>query len=238
MNKKVGAIMALSAAVVLMVLATYGPRSDAAGEAQSYTFNPENQMYWVSVLRNYRDRDDVRQLLLVRCTEGSNAVVQYYQKLTDQKNAWTLIFEGSAFIGKNGTGKTREGDAKTPLGDFGVRSAFGILDNPGTKLPYIPVTETTFACDENGPYYNRIIDTAETGHACAGEEMLRCSPEYNYGIETDYNASNEWPKGSAIFLHCKGAKVYTGGCIAIDEDMMKTVLMTAEPGMRVIIHAE
>ena len=50
--------------------------------------------------------------------------------------------------------------------------AFGILDNPGTALDYVDVVETTFACDEEGEYYNQIIDTAETGHDCTGEEMF------------------------------------------------------------------
>lgn len=208
----------------------------AAGE--ELQVNAENQAYWREVLQKYRKDDQVGQVMLVRCTKGSNAIVQFYQKLRDQKNAWTLVFETDAYIGKNGTGKTEEGDAKTPLGDFGVLYAFGILDNPGTALDYVDVVETTFACDEEGEFYNQIIDTAETGHACSGEEMFIYTPEYNYGIATDFNAENEWPRGSEIFLHCKGAKVFTGGCIAIGEEYMKTVLQCAEPGMRIIIHEE
>ena len=68
--------------------------------------------------------------------------------------------------------------------------------------------------------------------------MFIYTPEYNYGIALDYNPECEWPLGSSIFLHCKGAKVFTGGCVAIDEELMKLVLMNAEPGMRVIIHEE
>ena len=218
------------------------PKNDTKGADESmadeYAFNTENQAYWRERLQYYRKDDSVRQVMLVRCTEGSNAIVQFYVKLTNQNNAWTLLFETDAYIGKNGGGKTREGDAKTPYGDFGVVSAFGILYDPGTKLDYIDVTETTYACDEECEYYNQIIDVAETGHACSGEEMFIYTPEYNYGIALDYNAAHEWPVGSSIFLHCKGAKVFTGGCIAIDEELMKLVLMNAEPGMRVIIHEE
>ena len=137
-----------------------------------------------------------------------------------------------------GPEKTGEGDAKTPYGDFGVRGAFGIRSNPGTDLPYTEIKETTFACDEEGEYYNQIIDTKETGHECKGEEMYELSPEYNYGIETDFNSKNEWPKGSAIFIHCKGTKKFTGGCVALDEELMKKVLETADSGMRIIIHGD
>lgn len=236
MKKMIAAmlLLVLAASFLLLASGAAAPRTDTEQSA----FNSENQAYWRERLQFYRGDDNVRQIMLVRCTEGSSAIVQFYQKLTDQNNAWTLVFETDAYIGKNGAGKTQEGDAKTPYGDFGVLCAFGILDDPGTKLEYIPVTETTYACDEDCEYYNQIIDSEETGHACTGEEMFLYSPEYNYGIATDFNADNVWPEGSAIFLHCKGAKVFTGGCIAIDEELMRTVLQYAEPGMRIIIHEE
>lgn len=236
MKRTVAAILLLAVTMSLLLLAS-GSAEPRAAEAQP-AFNSENQAYWREMLQFYRKDDNVRQVMLVRCTEGSNAIVQFYNKLTDQNNAWTLVFETDAYIGKNGTGKTQEGDAKTPYGDFGVLCAFGILDDPGTKLDYIPVTETTYSCDEDCEYYNQIIDIEETGHACTGEEMFIYSPEYNYGIATDFNINNEWPMGSGIFLHCKGAKVFTGGCVAIDEELMRTVLQYAEPGMRIIIHEE
>ena len=235
--KKTIATMLLLAVMASVLLLACGAAAPGASEEQP-AFNSENQAYWREMLQFYRKDDNVRQVMLVRCTEGSNAIVQFYSKLTDQNNAWTLVFETDAFIGKNGAGKTQEGDAKTPYGDYGVLNAFGILDDPGTKLEFIPVTESTYACDEDCEYYNQIIDTEETGHDCTGEEMFLYSPEYNYGIVTDFNSGNEWPNGSAIFLHCKGAKVFTGGCIAIDEDLMRTVLQYAEPGMRIIIHEE
>ncbi len=232
------AALLLACAVLWGCAPKNGNSEDAQPEKDEYAFNTENQAYWREKLQYYRKDDGVRQIMLVRCTEGSNATVQFYTKLTNQNNAWTLLFETDAYIGKNGAGKTQEGDAKTPYGDFGLVSAFGILDDPGTKLDYISVTETTYACDEECEYYNRIIDTRETGHACNGEEMFIYTPEYNYGIALDYNPEHEWPLGSSIFLHCKGTKVFTGGCVAIDEELMKLVLINAESGMRVIIHEE
>ena len=224
--------------VLVAVIACFLMQTGLSAAAEQPAVNAENQAYWREALQKYREDDAVRQVMLVRCTEGSRAVVQFYHKLSDQKNAWSLVFETDAYIGREGAGKTQEGDAKTPYGDFGVRCAFGILDNPGTALEYVDVTESIYACDEDCAYYNQIIDTEKTGHACTGEKMYLYTPEYNYGIATDYNTENKWPEGSAIFLHCKGAKVFTGGCIAIDEALMKTVLQEAEPGMRIIIHEE
>ena len=237
MKKSIRSTLAAAMLGIGMML-SFGTGSAAWAAAEDLPVNADNQAYWREMLQKYRVDDEVGQVMLVRCTQGSNAIVQFYQKQRDQKDAWSLVFETDAYIGKNGTGKTEEGDAKTPLGDFGVLYGFGILDNPGTALDYVDVVETTFACDEEGEYYNQIIDTAETGHDCTGEEMFIYTPEYNYGIATDFNEEGEWPKGSQIFLHCKGAKVFTGGCIAIDEEYMRTVLEYAEPGMRVIIHEE
>ena len=152
------------------------------------------------------------------------------------RRVWNLDTEGSAFIGKNGLGNTSEGDAKTPEGDFGVLTAFGILPDPGTALPWLPVGESTFACDEEGPWYNRIIDTVATHHPCKGEDMFHTAPEYNYGLALDFNPDCRYPDGSAIFFHCKGHKAYTGGCIAVDEAFMRHILTSAHPGLRVIIH--
>lgn len=97
------------------------------------------------------------------------------------------------------------------------------------------VTGFVYACDEEGPYYNTIVDTAVTGVSCGGEHMIEMVPEYNYGLELDYNPCNAYPLGSAIFVHCKGSKAYTGGCVALDEDFMKLILVEARPDMRVVI---
>ena len=185
------------------------------------------------VLRQYAPQAQVQELILVKGESGSDALVRYFRR---SGRRWKLDTEGPALIGKNGLGKTREGDAKTPEGDFGVLTAFGILPDPGTALPWLPVTESIFACDEEGPWYNRIIDTVATHHPCKGEDMFHTAPEYNYGMALDYNAECRYPDGSAIFFHCKGAKAWTGGCVAVDEDFLRHILTTCHPTLRVIIH--
>lgn len=139
-----------------------------------------------------------------------------------------VLFVTDVFVGKNGINKTGEGDAKTPTGTLRPLSAFGIKPNPGTKMPYKDITPSTFACDEDCEYYNTIIDTAVVHHPCKGEEMYSYQPQYNYGIETDFNKECVYPKGSAIFVHVKGTKGYTGGCIAFDEDKMIEILRNCD----------
>lgn len=202
--------------------------------ADEKTFDTDAAQARVDILQKYRFDDAVKQLMIVSHTEGWNANVWFYEK-TDVNDAWTLVFDGEAYIGKNGMNKTKEGDSKTPCGDYEILQAFGILPNPGTTLEYIDITPDTFACDEDCEYYNQIINVKETGHDCKGEEMFNYCPQYNYGLTTSYNKENKYPDGSAIFVHCKGQKPYTGGCIALDEKDMKSVLEKAAPGMRIYL---
>jgi L,D-peptidoglycan transpeptidase YkuD (ErfK/YbiS/YcfS/YnhG family) len=146
-----------------------------------------------------------------------------------------VLFTTDVYVGKNGLGKTGEGDGKTPLGTLRPLSAFGIKPNPGTTMPYIDVKPSTYACDEDCEYYNKIIDTAETHHQCTGEEMYSYQPQYNYGIATDFNKACVYPKGSAIFIHVKGTKTYTGGCIAFDEDRMVEILKNCDMSLVITV---
>lgn len=236
-------IIAAAVMVFIMCMILSGCGSTAAKENEVPETEPaaagpevdtDNAQTRREYLQGYRSDDSVRQILIISHTEGWNAKASFYEK-SDDNDAWRLTFRSEAWIGKNGMGKTREGDALTPYGEFDVTGAFGILKNPGTRLDYIDVKPTTFACDEDCEYYNRIIDIEETGHDCHGEEMYSYSPEYNYGMTTSYNPTNTYPDGSAIFIHCKGEKPFTGGCIALDEKDMETMLKAAENGMKIYL---
>lgn len=210
--------------------------SDVSIETADPLINADNAQMWREVIQRYRADDRVKQLMLVRYTGGCDADVFYYIKNTSSNDAWELAFEkDGAYVGKYGIGKTKEGDAKTPVGEYKAVSAFGILPDPGTAFEWTDITPVTYSCDENCKYYNQIIDTKKTGHKCTGERMYDFSPEYNYGIALNYNEHNIYPEGSAIYLHCKGPKPFTGGCIAISQDNMELVLKTACPGFIVCI---
>ena len=160
--------------------------------------------------------------------EGSNAVAT----LTIDGEQ---IFETHCFIGKEGVGKTVEGDMKTPLGEMRALEAFGILPNPGTKFNYIDVTPSVFCCDED-EYYNQIVDTVNLQRRCSGEEMFSYQPHYNYGLTTSYNEEGVPGLGCCIFVHCKGNNPYTAGCIAFDEDIMREILVRCDTTLRIIVN--
>jgi len=170
----------------------------------------------------------IGQLLEIYDVQGSEAKA----KLTIDGN---VIFTTNVYIGKNGLGKTGEGDSKTPIGTMHVLSAFGVKPNPGTTMPYIDVTPTVFACDDNCEYYNQIIDTAVVHHQCKGEEMYSYQPQYNYGLATDFNKECIYPNGSNIFIHVKGEKPYTGGCVSFDEERMIEILRKCDMSLVITV---
>lgn len=241
-------ILPISFAIVILALAliTTGCAESESSEENISTntadapadpnINADNAQAWRETMQQYRADESTGQLLLIRYTKGCSAKACYYIKNRESNDAWELVFEEQdAYIGKSGIGKTTEGDAATPIGDFKATGAFGILPNPETALEWTDITPSTFSCDEDGPYYNQIIDTELTDHDCSGEEMFAYSPEYNYGITLNYNPDNIYPLGSSIYLHCKGPKYFTGGCIAISQEHMETILKTASPGFTVCI---
>jgi len=56
----------------------------------------------------------------------------------------------------------------------------------------------------------------------------------------DYNEEQTPYKGAAIFLHCwkeeNGSPIATGGCVAVSEENMVTILKTLKPGTVVTIY--
>ncbi len=187
---------------------------------------------WDRLLDEYQDDAKTNQLVFVKYTGGSDATVQMYVK---SGKKWKRIVNCSAYVGKNGIDKARQGDMRTPTGTFSLTQAYGIKDDPGAKLPYVKVDENLYWCaDEN--YYNQLIDIREKPHSCSGEHLIDYAPNYYYGMFLDYNKENEYKKGAAIFLHCTGPKVYTAGCIAVSQANMIKIIQNAGDGAKICIY--
>jgi L,D-peptidoglycan transpeptidase YkuD (ErfK/YbiS/YcfS/YnhG family) len=190
------------------------------------------------VLNKYQKDKKVQEIICVHFVEDSTAILKMYVRDKTQDSGWNLILATDAFIGQKGLGKEQEGDLKTPEGDFNVTQAFGIKPNPGTSLNYINVNNNIYACDEDCKYYNQIIDAANLDHTCKGEHLIDYVPQYNYGLCIDFNPQNIFPNGSNIFIHVKGNKVYTAGCVAVDEESMIKILKNATNKTKVVIYEQ
>lgn len=193
---------------------------------------------WSELLYKYQRDEQVRQLIFVQCKDGSEARLQLFAKTEEYPTIWTKLLSCPAYIGQRGLGKEREGDRKTPLGDFGVVTAFGVKDDPGAKLPYIKADEHIYTAD--GPYYNRLVDDRqeplEKILQYEGELLMEVSPQFNYGLHIDYNHACDPAKGSFIFLHCTGANDFTMGCVAVEEPEMKFILQHVDKDVRICIY--
>ena len=175
------------------------------------------------------------QIVLVEYQSGSKAVLSIHER---QGGAWKELYSCTAYVGKNGIGKTKEGDKRTPTGTFNLTTPFGIKADPGANLPYTQVTKYHYWCGTSGSeYYNQLIDTRVTDRArtSSDEYLISYVPEYNYCMFIDYNASGEAGKGSCIFLHCTGKNSSTGGCVAVPESVMKKIVQWAKPGAKIVI---
>ncbi|MCR5103019.1 MAG: L,D-transpeptidase family protein [Eubacterium sp.] len=190
---------------------------------------------WITKLPEAKD---AKQLFVVAAYEGTTAWVSLNEK--DSSGKWQMIMTTPGFIGKAGLGKTKEGDAMTPVGTFKFNAAFGIADDPGCKIPYTKADDDTYwSGDVNeGMHYNEMVSIKDYPDLDTenSEHILDYTRQYQYCLNVSYNDAGTPGLGSAIFLHCLGPyKPYTGGCIAIPENQMKFVMQHVDPDCVVVI---
>ena len=201
--------------------------------------NGENQKSYRNgdaFLARYQNDSLVKQVILVEQSENEISSGWLFLMTKDENNQWKEVLRCKAYLGKNGINKTKEGDIKTPTGDFGMVMAFGAKEDPGSLIPYTKLTKTMYLCGDK-EYYNQFIDVSKINHICSSnsEHLLSYIPQYNYALFFDYNKENIYGKGSAIFLHCFGSYTFTMGCIAIAEENMLKILRTVDKDSRICI---
>ena len=181
---------------------------------------------------------DAKQIIIVVENAAEGPTLFFCTKSED--DLWMIDFSTDADIGKNGiTTEKKEGDGMTPAGCYPITAAFGIKEDPGAVIPYRQITDTSYWVDDTqSPYYNQWADSAETGISFTSEHLIKHSPSYNYVLNIGYNLECIPGLGSAIFLHCKGGKGITTGCIGIDENTMKQIVTMADLATQIVIVKE
>lgn len=178
-----------------------------------------------------------KQRIVVKSTSQTTASVQLQQL---EGNQWVNKSGAmNALVGKNGFGKRKEGDGKTPVGTFKLGTAFG-WGEPLSNLnyPFRRATSNDYWVDDIGSAeYNQWVNfTGDPNVRWNSFERMTHSL-YKYGVVIRYN---EEPivsgKGSAIFLHIKTSTTkHTLGCIALDEKDMTNVIKWLKEDMNPII---
>lgn len=133
-------------------------------------------------------------------------------------------------IGRNGLGKTREGDGRTPEGEWRFVYAFGLREDPGTSFPYIRVDESFYLVDDSSSrFYNQLVSTKNTVRDWStAEHIVESAEAYAYALAIDYNKERMPGLGSGIFLHCEEGRP-TAGCIAVPEADMRALMTEIRP---------
>ena len=188
-------------------------------------------------IKNLPAAQNANQLFVVaQIGEKTTAWISMHEK--DAYGNWQQIMSTPGFIGKEGLGKTREGDNKTPVGTFYFNKAFGIATNPGCRLPYVQVDENIYWSGDTNYKYNEMVNIKDYPalNKEDSEHLIDYNPHYIYCLNISYNEQGTAGKGSAIFLHCFGdIKPWTGGCVAIPEAKMLFVMHNVEPNCVVVI---
>lgn len=158
--------------------------------------------------------------------------------------ARTVTFDGQSYpcrIGCKGViaGELgREGDEKTPLGDYHLR--FGLyradrLPAPKSKLTFRLLREDDGWCDASSdPAYNRFI---RLPHPASHEKLWREDGAYDVILVISHNDNPPVAeRGSAVFVHiAQTDDRMTMGCVALSPEVMVKMLPHLATGMRVSI---
>ncbi|MGE5287260.1 MAG: L,D-transpeptidase family protein [Micromonosporaceae bacterium] len=136
----------------------------------------------------------------------------------------------TARIGRRGMappGRKREGDLRTPSGDFAFGFFFGALPDPGVAFRYRQARPyDAWDDDPSSPLYNEWVDERYHNPGAAPEPMDVSG--YDYGAVIAYNTARTPGLGSAIFLHVNIGTA-TSGCVTLPMGELLRVLRWLRP---------
>ncbi|MFZ5706731.1 MAG: L,D-transpeptidase family protein [Pseudomonadota bacterium] len=138
-------------------------------------------------------------------------------------------------IGRSGAcpaDEKREGDGKTPLGRWPIRTILfrkgAAAPPPGLRLPWRWIgPDDGWSDGVDDPEYNRPV---RHPHAHSAERLVRDDGAYDVIVVLGHNDSPPVPgSGSAIFLHCSEGRP-TAGCVAVEKPALLALLPLLAPG--------
>ena len=184
------------------------------------------------------------------------------QVIVVTSSSWTTTYAVVGLWSRSGTGWHRDalwlarvgygglvigtqrvqGTGTTPAGAYPITSAFGILGNPGTALPYTKVDDDQWWVeDRTSAFYNQMRRARLGGFhvTTAGyngsEHLARMGAQYDYAAVIDFNRPHPVVgRGAGIFLHAFGSGA-TGGCVSVSLDHMRTALRWLRPALHPMI---
>ena len=189
---------------------------------------------WVKNLPAARDSE---QMVVVAWIQDTTAWISMHEK--NLNGAWEMIMTTPGFIGKNGIGKIRIDDNKTPVGTFRFDYAFGIAPDLGCAIPYTQINENHYWSGDWNYKYNQFVDVREAPanfNKQTSEHLVDYASSYVYVLNINYNAECTPTKGFGLFMRCfDDSKTWTAGGIALPEEKMRFVMQHVRPDCLCII---
>ena len=171
--------------------------------------------------------------------DKTTAYISMHRK--DESGVWKQILSTPGFVGKKGLcldADHAEGCAQTPVGVYHFNKAFGIAADPGCAIPYVQVDENTYWSGDPDRQYNQMVDIRDVPELLMddSEHIVDYDLQYQYCLNISFNEEGTPGRGSAIVLHCIGPiKPWTGGCVAVPENIMKTIMQNVQEDCVVVI---
>jgi L,D-peptidoglycan transpeptidase YkuD (ErfK/YbiS/YcfS/YnhG family) len=132
-------------------------------------------------------------------------------------------------------GQKREGDRRTPRGNFPLRSGFGQVGNPGTRLTWLTVdSKDVWVDDPDSTLYNLHARLPANGRWTSAERLDIAA--YHYAQVIGYNEARTPGRGSAIFMHVSTGGA-TAGCVSMSQGHLLAILRWERAGAYIGIHA-
>lgn len=178
--------------------------------------------------------DGGRQLVIAHSASRSSktGTAELWELRADARWHRKQTFTGARFgyRGLATAAAKREGDGKTPMGQYRIPFAFGTAAKPsGTKIEYRRVDRNDQWCTRSGSrHYNRWMSAPNANCTAKQAEVLSKYAQYRYGAVVDYNSRQQANRGSAIFVHVHG-RGSTAGCVSVTAGQMQTMLSWLRP---------
>ena len=133
--------------------------------------------------------------------------------------------------------RRHQGTGSTPLGTYGLLSAFGTHARSGSwALPYRQIRPGDYWVEDNASaYYNRYRNKAQGGFRWwlrsgqnTSERLASFPTQYEYAINTSFNLEQVRHRGAGIFFHVNGRGA-TAGCVSAPRWFLRTAMARLDP---------
>ncbi|EFG48703.1 LGFP repeat protein [Brevibacterium mcbrellneri ATCC 49030] len=175
-----------------------------------------------------------RQIVIAHTSARSSktGTVELWELRNDERWHRTHTFKDARFgyKGLATASDKREGDGKTPMGQYRIPFTFGTKAKPkGTRIEYRRADHNDQWCSRSGSlHYNTWMSVPNRSCPAKDAEVFSTIPQYSHVAVVDYNSARKAGRGSAIFVH-KHGKGSTAGCVSVTGKQMVTLVTWLRP---------